>query len=583
MVVFGLDMSNRREREREDIKNKESYVSNHDELAFLVTPLSDASEDRCFDPGGDINEIDAFLDIDVSTNIDDGYHDSKGDIIYLKSFLINDTIPNLPPEVFLDHDPRSLSDINDLKSMVKVFDLGILEKIIFSHIQASVRVLFSCWKKAWISLRSRSNKVGRKNQLIKAVQSSSQISMVPSLSLSSQLFASPGDYEMWKLRIEQYFQVQDYALWDVIENGNSFKLASENCYQLAILDLDTMSIDDLYNNFKIVKQEVKRTVTTSSSSGSQNMAFLSSPGSTNEVDTANIQVSDVSTPVSTVSTHENTANLRDATMYAFLANQPNGSQLVHKDLEQIHEDDLEEISPRNQESRSRNQDNSRKTVNVEDTSSKAMVAIYGAGFDWSYMANDEAPTNMALLAFSDSEVQNSGGVVEVGMVGQRSDDDVGGCGCDILSPLRELRPEAHGEVFDDGLGSAKRVASNAGITLVMIMITQIMSTITAWLSVNQSIRIMTSKLPSPMGIKAMLKRVGWNDVIHDSKKSNKYDISIARSRGGGVVEVGMVGQRGDDEDVGGCGVLPWWWRLRGVAVVRGDDVGFGGGVEMMKI
>ncbi|GKE93015.1 hypothetical protein Tco_1574110, partial [Tanacetum coccineum] len=26
-----------------------------------------------------------------------------------------------------------------------------------------------------------------------------------------------------RLRIEQYFQVQDYALWDVIENGNSFK------------------------------------------------------------------------------------------------------------------------------------------------------------------------------------------------------------------------------------------------------------------------------------------------------------------------------------------------------------------------
>ncbi|GKE31894.1 hypothetical protein Tco_1451216, partial [Tanacetum coccineum] len=28
---------------------------------------------------------------------------------------------------------------------------------------------------------------------------------------------------MWKLRIEQYFQVQDYALWEVIEYGNSFK------------------------------------------------------------------------------------------------------------------------------------------------------------------------------------------------------------------------------------------------------------------------------------------------------------------------------------------------------------------------
>ncbi|GJS84548.1 hypothetical protein Tco_0751089 [Tanacetum coccineum] len=32
-----------------------------------------------------------------------------------------------------------------------------------------------------------------------------------------------GEYEMWRLRIEQYFQIQDYALWDVIENGNSFK------------------------------------------------------------------------------------------------------------------------------------------------------------------------------------------------------------------------------------------------------------------------------------------------------------------------------------------------------------------------
>ncbi|GJX64064.1 hypothetical protein Tco_0298407 [Tanacetum coccineum] len=32
---------------------------------------------------------------------------------------------------------------------------------------------------------------------------------------------------MWKLRIEQYFQVQDYALWDVIENGNSFKPAAQ--------------------------------------------------------------------------------------------------------------------------------------------------------------------------------------------------------------------------------------------------------------------------------------------------------------------------------------------------------------------
>ncbi|GJT28128.1 hypothetical protein Tco_0908403 [Tanacetum coccineum] len=36
-----------------------------------------------------------------------------------------------------------------------------------------------------------------------------------------------GEYDMWRLSIEQYFQVQDYALWDVIENGNSFKPAAQ--------------------------------------------------------------------------------------------------------------------------------------------------------------------------------------------------------------------------------------------------------------------------------------------------------------------------------------------------------------------
>ncbi|GKF22593.1 hypothetical protein Tco_0074915, partial [Tanacetum coccineum] len=103
--------------------------------ALLVTPLSDANEDECFDPGGEIDKIDAFLDIDVSTDIEIGYHDWKGDIIYLESLLINDTIPNLPPEVFLDHDPRSLKDEpdkDDLKRMVKVFDPDIHEKFLLA-------------------------------------------------------------------------------------------------------------------------------------------------------------------------------------------------------------------------------------------------------------------------------------------------------------------------------------------------------------------------------------------------------------------------------------------------------------------
>ncbi|GJX72747.1 ribonuclease H-like domain-containing protein [Tanacetum coccineum] len=186
-----------------------------------------------------------------------------------------------------------------------------------------------------------------------------------------------------------------------------------------------MSFDDLYNNFKIVEQEVKRTA--SSSSSSQNMTFVSSPSSTNEVNTsygvstANTQVSPASTQVSTASTQVSTSNLSDDTVYAFLASQPNGSQLVYEDLKQIHKDDIEEIDlmwqlallsirtrrgPRNQDSKNMNQDSSRKIINVEEISSKSMVAIDGAGFDWSYMADEEVPTNMALMAFSVTEVHN---------------------------------------------------------------------------------------------------------------------------------------------------------------------------------
>nr|GEU79617.1 ribonuclease H-like domain-containing protein [Tanacetum cinerariifolium] len=259
-----------------------------------------------------------------------------------------------------------------------------------------------------------------------------------------------GDYEMWRLMIEQYFQVQDHDLWDVIESENSFvpvtqttiaeggditttisspvtaeekikkknnvkarsillmalpneHLMTFNQYRdVKILfatietrfgdedskdssernksDIDTMSIDDLYNNFKIVEQEVKRTG--SSNSSSQNIDFVSSPGtnSTNEVYTAH--------------------------------------GLVHEDFKQIHEDDLEEMDlkwqlelltmrakrgPRNQDSRNRYQDSSRRTVHVEETPPKAMVALDGVGFDSSYMAEDEVPTNMALMDFLDSK------------------------------------------------------------------------------------------------------------------------------------------------------------------------------------
>ncbi|GKG05840.1 hypothetical protein Tco_0325926, partial [Tanacetum coccineum] len=31
----------------------------------------------------------------------------------------------------------------------------------------------------------------------------------------------PDEYELWRMRMEQYIQMVDYSLWEVIENGNA--------------------------------------------------------------------------------------------------------------------------------------------------------------------------------------------------------------------------------------------------------------------------------------------------------------------------------------------------------------------------
>ncbi|GJX34838.1 reverse transcriptase domain-containing protein [Tanacetum coccineum] len=100
----------------EDVESKDSNVSNFDEPVLLNTPLFD--EDECFDPGGDNDEIDAFLAIEVSTNIEEGYYDSEGDVFYLESLLSDDTTHNLSPEVFFDHEPQHFKNESDHDTLI---------------------------------------------------------------------------------------------------------------------------------------------------------------------------------------------------------------------------------------------------------------------------------------------------------------------------------------------------------------------------------------------------------------------------------------------------------------------------------
>nr|GEV47677.1 zinc finger, CCHC-type [Tanacetum cinerariifolium] len=221
----------------------------------------------------------------------------------------------------------------------------------------------------------------------------------------------PGEFELWRMRIEQYIQMMDYALWDVIENGNSIK--------------KTQTV----NNVKTVippttaEEKIQRR---------------------NEVnDTISLNID----------------NLSGAVIYAFLASQPNNIHLVNEDLEQIHRNNLEEIdlkwkmamltmrarrflknigrklnlngndsvafdktkvecynfhkrghfvrefrAPRGHNNKSR--DVTRRTVSVETPNSSELVSCDGlGGYDWSDQA-EEGPTDYALMAYSTSSASS---------------------------------------------------------------------------------------------------------------------------------------------------------------------------------
>ncbi|GKB06011.1 hypothetical protein Tco_0834244 [Tanacetum coccineum] len=85
-----------------DVENENSNVSNSDKSVLLNTPLSDKVE--CSDPEDDIDEIDAFLAMEFSSNFEEGYFDSEGDVIFLENMLSDNTTHNLAPEVISDHE-----------------------------------------------------------------------------------------------------------------------------------------------------------------------------------------------------------------------------------------------------------------------------------------------------------------------------------------------------------------------------------------------------------------------------------------------------------------------------------------------
>nr|GEV48396.1 hypothetical protein [Tanacetum cinerariifolium] len=231
-------------------------------------------------------------------------------------------------------------------------------------------------------------------------------------------------------------------------------------------DLDTMSLDDVYNYLKVYELEVQKKL----ESNSQNMAFISSAkniSGNGEVNTASIPTA--STQVSPASANIAAASISLDTACAYIASQSNGSQIKYEDINRIDEDDNEEMDikwnmallimradkywkktgkkisiqgtdvagfdkskvecfnchkmghfyreyrePRIHDRGRR--ENFKQGSKVEESAPKALMAIDGVGWDWRYMENkeedhalvadQEAPTKFSLMAKSSYDTEN---------------------------------------------------------------------------------------------------------------------------------------------------------------------------------
>nr|GEX31690.1 ribonuclease H-like domain-containing protein [Tanacetum cinerariifolium] len=334
----------------EDIESKASYDSNLDELALLVTPLFDSNED----------EYDELSDKELKQ--------IEADDQAIQTILLG-----LPEDIYAAIDSCETAQEIWLRvqQLMKGSDIGIQEK---------KAKLFNEWERQYVK-RNAGNPAGY-NDVI-----------------GNQL-----------MRIEQYFLMTDYSIWEVINNGNKVlkktvgiskqtyeptsaeeKLDRRNerkakgtllmalpnkdqpkfhSYQDAKLlmesiekmyggnkeskkrnkaELKTISLDDLYNNLKIY--EPKLSGSSNINQNPQNMAFVSSNSisSTNEADTTASGVS--------------TSHTQDK----------------------------------------RGREYGRKTVLVETPTENALIAQNGiGGYDWSYQAEEEIPTNYAFKVLTSS-------------------------------------------------------------------------------------------------------------------------------------------------------------------------------------
>nr|GEX39144.1 putative ribonuclease H-like domain-containing protein [Tanacetum cinerariifolium] len=230
---------------------------------------------------------------------------------------------------------------------------------------------------------------------------------------------NPNEFDLWKMRIKQYFLMTDYSLWEVILNGDSpaptrvikgvvqpvaptttkQRLARKN--ELKARGTFLMALPNKHQLKFNIHKDAKTLME----------AIVKS---TNEPISAATSVSAVSAKIP-FSALLNVDTLSNVVIYSFFSSQYNSLQLDNDDLKQIDADDLEEMDLKWQMAMSptdtrRNgaAEPQRRNVPIETSTSNALVSqCDGVGsYDWSFQVEEE-PTNYALMAYTSSSSSSS--------------------------------------------------------------------------------------------------------------------------------------------------------------------------------
>ncbi|GJZ72374.1 ribonuclease H-like domain-containing protein [Tanacetum coccineum] len=137
-------------------------------------------------------------------------------------------------------------------------------------------------------------------------------------------------------------------IWAAIQESQDMKMRTKK-------NIDTLLIDDLYNNLSVFEQDIQKA--SSSSLTSDNVAFLSqakassskhkpshSSGSYSSYTTSSSKATTTATPgLADEVIHSFLATNADEVIHSFLATNADDVDLIHEDLDQIDDLDLEEM------------------------------------------------------------------------------------------------------------------------------------------------------------------------------------------------------------------------------------------------